>query len=202
MERLAEDVRRTTSALELPVECLREADLPHFTRELAPLYDLIVIDRTFGAASGEAPSPRLLSILRDGHRPVWIAGDLADRPVSSRIVLVLDGSGVGREALFIAAYLAERWLVGLTVLVLGGGRAAGRAQGHAEAYLDMHEVAYDLLTRPETISAGDLMQLANDRQCDLLIAPGLSPGKPTDYETTVAGLIRRWPHSLLLAAWA
>jgi hypothetical protein len=202
MARLTEDVRRTTSTLELPVEFIQEADLRHFTGELVPLYDLIVIHRAFGTASDEAPSPSLLSILRDGHRPIWIAGDVADRPVSSRIVLVLDGSGVGREALFIAAYLAERWHVGLTVLVLGGGRTARRAQEHAESYLDMHEIAYELLAAPEAISAGDLMRVAADQQCDLLIAPGLTPGKPTDYETTVAGLIRHWPHSLLLAAWA
>jgi hypothetical protein len=203
MERLAEDVRRTTSALELPVECTQEhAGLLHFSQELVPLYDLIVIDRAFGAASGEVPSPGLLSILRHGRRPVWIAGDLEDRPLSSRIVLLLNGSGVGREALFIAAYLAERWHVGLTVLILGHGRATDRAQRHAASYLEIHEITYEALAAPENISAGDLIRVIDDQQCDLLIAPGLSAGGHADYETTVAGLIRRWPHSLLLAAWA
>jgi hypothetical protein len=56
--------------------------------------------------------------------------------------LAFDGSPKAKEALFVAAYVAERWHTKLTVLTLRDkSRATPAALDYARDYLDIHELS-------------------------------------------------------------
>lgn len=202
MDRLATEVERRTETLELPAECVPAHDVADVAGRLAPLYDLIILDRTFGAGdTGTIPSPALVDVCRRSGRPVWVAGSIDDRPVSSRIVVGLDASDTAQEALFVATYLAERRGVALAVFVFGSRRATG-ALAAAREYLALHEIDSEFLDGPAYFDPEAIARLATNYACDLLIVPGLSPGSPdVSREEALEALVMQWPHSLLLAAW-
>lgn len=200
---LIEDVEQQTAALQLPADCLPEPhDQAELTGTLAPLYDLLVVDRSFGAPHGDpVPSEALSAVLRDGHRPVWLAAPAEDRPVSSRIVVALDDSPAAREALFIATYLAERWQVDLAILPLAS-RQIEQELAHARDYLTLHEIRGEVIGRPVAFEAEPIVRRAAERGCDLLILPGLpAENRSGAYERTLMALVQQWPHALLLATW-
>ena len=64
----------------------------------------------------------------------------------ARAVLAYDGSPKSKEALFIAAYLAEIYRTHLTVFsVNDGNRVPANVQDYARAYLEMHEIEADFV---------------------------------------------------------
>jgi nucleotide-binding universal stress UspA family protein len=63
-----------------------------------------------------------------------------------KALLAFDGGLRSKEALFVAAYLAERWGIALTVLTLSeGGKLPASVQGYARDYLELHEVQADYI---------------------------------------------------------
>lgn len=109
-------------------------------RQQALLTDLIVL-------SVMHPPLRRLSALRSGLRTILRK---AARPVLTvpgavsrldKALLAFDGSDNAREALFVAAYLAETWKTELLVLtVTDGGRIPASVQDEARTYLELHEI--------------------------------------------------------------
>lgn len=112
--------------------------------ENALLSDLVVLHTAHPPSSG-------LSGLRSGLRHIiWQAA----RPILTvpdnvspldNAILAYDGSLKAREALFVAAYLAERWQTRLTVVTVSQGTLAPGVQDEAKKYLDLHEVQAEFL---------------------------------------------------------
>jgi nucleotide-binding universal stress UspA family protein len=106
----------------------------------AQLADLVVLNVSY------PPLPGAASVGSGLRAVIWRAG----RPVLTvrgkvspmdRALLAFNGSPKSKEALFVAAYLSERWKIGLTVLTVVDGRKVFRStQDYARAYLDQHEI--------------------------------------------------------------
>jgi nucleotide-binding universal stress UspA family protein len=111
----------------------------------ARLTDLIVLNVAH-------PPPPGLSSLASGLRAIiWRSA----RPILSvpgkvspmdKALVAFDGGLRSREALFVAAYLAEQWGTALTVLTLSeGGRFPASIQDYARDYLELHEIRADFV---------------------------------------------------------
>jgi nucleotide-binding universal stress UspA family protein/uncharacterized ParB-like nuclease family protein len=111
----------------------------------ARLTDLIVLNVAH-------PPPPGLSSLASGLRAIiWRSA----RPILSvpgkvspmdKALVAFDGGLRAREALFVAAYLAEKWGTALTVLTLSdGGKLPASVQDYARDYLELHEIQADFV---------------------------------------------------------
>lgn len=90
----------------------------------------------------------------------------------SRPLLAYDGSPKAREALYVAAYVAGRGRVPLTVLsVSEGGRSAAGALDEAAAYLEPYDVQAHLVEGPGPV-AQTILQTAQQSENDLILMGG------------------------------
>ncbi len=111
----------------------------------ALLTDLIVLN------VAHPPQPGLSSLASGLRSIIW----RSPRPVLSvpgvvspmdKALVAFDGGLRSREALFVAAYLAEQWGAALTVLTLSeGGKVPASAQDYARDYLELHEIQADFV---------------------------------------------------------
>jgi nucleotide-binding universal stress UspA family protein len=109
--------------------------------ERALLTDLVVLN------VAHPPQPGL-SNLRSGLRSIiWHTA----RPILTvqstvspmdNALLAFDGSAKSKEALFVAAYLAEKWHTRLTVLTIANENSHS-VQEYAQSYLELHEIKAD-----------------------------------------------------------
>jgi nucleotide-binding universal stress UspA family protein len=166
--------------------------------ERALLTDLVVM------SSARPPQPGLASlgsglraILWKCARPVLtVAG-----PVShfQHALLLYDGSPKAREALFVAAYLAERRLTALRVLaLLDGARVSESVLDYPRAYLEMHEINADY--RVVNGNEDTFQAQIDARQTDLVLMGGYSvpPMAEVLGGSAVNYLLRQSPCPLLL----
>ena len=86
-------------------------------------------------------------------------------------VLAFDGSAKSKEALFVAAYLAEQWKTSLTVYT-GEGANAAAMQDAARQYLDLHEIQAEYVI--EKSSAETLKRISEERGANLVLMGGYS----------------------------
>jgi nucleotide-binding universal stress UspA family protein len=109
-------------------------------------------------------------LLRRSPRPVLTVPE-HKHPLRNAI-LAYDGSPKANEALFVAAYLAARWKLMLTVVsVLESGRVADETIAQAKAQLDAHSVnAEFIVSRGEVAST--LLDTAANHGSDLIIMGG------------------------------
>lgn len=107
------------------------------------------------------------SLLQRSGRPVWAVPSGAAFP--QRALLAYDGSSTGREALYVATYLAGRWGLPLTVVTVGeGDRVEAEVLREAVGYLHLRGVdpkAEYLEGNPAT----KIVEIADRDQCDLII---------------------------------
>ena len=110
------------------------------------LTDLIVLSVAHPPQPGlSGLNSGLRAIIRNSARPILSvpAGEIS--PMDKALV-AYDGGLRSREALFVAAYLAERWGTRLTVLTLSeGGKLTAAAQQYARDYLELHEIQADFI---------------------------------------------------------
>lgn len=86
-----------------------------------------------------------------------------------RALLAYDGSDLAKEALFVAAYLAELWKTTLLVFtVQEGNRQAADVQDYVRRYLDFHEVQADYLVH-EGSATESLKRVVEERDVDLVL---------------------------------
>jgi nucleotide-binding universal stress UspA family protein len=165
--------------------------------ERAVMTDLIVLDLA------HPPDPRPLArlgskmraIIHRSPRPVLAV--LPSMPSLARALLAYDGSAKAKEALFVAAYLAERWNIPLVVVsAMETGRISEEALDYARKYLDMHE-AQAAFVQASGPAAEIISKTAEERACDLLIMGGygLAPLQGAVLGSTVDRVLResRWP---------
>ncbi len=150
-------------------------EVAEVVRQRALLTDLVVLNVAHPPLSGlSALRSGLRTILRKAARPVLAVPGVVS-PMD-RVLLAFDGSENAREALFVAAYLAETWKVELTVLTAtDGGRIPASVQDYARAYLELHEIQahYILSEGAKTV----LPRLVNEHGVNLVIMG--SYGGPT-----------------------
>lgn len=180
------------------------------TIELAYLSDLIVLPRDFPNHSSEdqgaTPFAGVRSIINhfkrseSGRRPLWILGDQKSPPIVQRVLLAYHGQRNSEEALFIAAYLSERWRVELVMLPVSNGQRLGDDIAHAREYLDMHEIETIILNQAAA-AIDPILEAAKANECDLLILSmsifGGVRQKP-DPRDPIFNLLEHWSGPILL----
>jgi nucleotide-binding universal stress UspA family protein len=138
----------------------------------ALLADLVILHLAHPPAS--QPLLRLGSgfaaLIRKCPRPILA---VAGPPTAlDRALLAYDGSPKAKEALFVAAYLAGRWLIPLTVVsVEGAGADAEDMLEEADEYLHTRGVNAAKLLRGGPVS-GAILQAAESSRSDFLILGG------------------------------
>ncbi len=96
------------------------------------------------------------------------------RPSLDKLLLAYDGSPKADEALFIAAYLAGKWQLPLTVLVvLSGDAFPKKAIARARWYMNTHRVIGDIHICDGAVSEA-ILRIAEGADIDLIIMGGYS----------------------------
>lgn len=133
----------------------------------AALVDLVILDTAIDRTQTR-------EILAHCPRPVMVLGGPTTE--LDRVLLAYDGGPKAREALFIAAYLAEQWQIELVVLTVLESRRLQTAADYARRYLEMHEVTATFVETPGQ-AAPVIAQTAVAQQCDLVLMGGSSRSK-------------------------
>jgi nucleotide-binding universal stress UspA family protein/uncharacterized ParB-like nuclease family protein len=143
--------------------------------ERSVLTDLVILDRdcpSMGQNSG-FPSAEFITTVRRCSRPVLV---VLDQPSPlSHVLLAYDDRAKAREALFVAAYLAEQWGVDLVVLaVLEPGQTGRGILSHARQYLALHEAEALYVVESGPVAKVS-MDTAAAHGSNLIILGGSSP---------------------------
>ncbi|MBI5032513.1 MAG: universal stress protein [Chloroflexi bacterium] len=160
--------------------------------ERALLTDLIVLNVAHPPAAGlQSLSSGLRTIIARSARPLLTVPALPSR--LDHAILAFDGSPKSKEALFVAAYLAERWKTALTVLsIQQGSKQLPSALDYAHEYLELHEVQteFEVVDGPMDILPR-LIDECQSEEChfDLVLMGGYS-GSPL--KQIVAGSTVNW----------
>jgi nucleotide-binding universal stress UspA family protein len=133
--------------------------------------DLVVLHLKHPPGAG--PLERLLSGLRTflqrSPRPVLV---VAEKSELRHALLAFDGGRNATEALYLAAYLARRWGVHITVFTsLEHGLREGLAQTRARTYLIAHGVEADYM-QGRGAAGPALLAAAAERKCDFILMGG------------------------------
>lgn len=132
----------------------------------ALLADLIVMN-----ADPEHISPGICSIIWRSARPILTIPGKVSR--MEHALLAFDGSLKSREALFVAAYIAERWKTALTVLTVSeDGQVPASAPDYARSYLKRHDIQADFLTINDPLDV--FLDVIKERSIDLVLMGGYS----------------------------
>lgn len=140
--------------------------------ERARFNDLVVVSLSY--PPGSDPLTRLRSGLRAliqrSPRPLLAVPNV--RPAINRVLLCYDGSPRAEEALYLAAYMAWRWRVALTVLtVFEGSDVSAKTQAPARRYLEGQLVRATFLTESGPVAEA-ILRVATEQQADLLLCGG------------------------------
>ena len=99
------------------------------------------------------------AVLRVQTVPVWVVRPGALKEVDT-ILVAVDDSPQGREALQGAAFLARSFVAHLRVLTIGALGMAERLQDQLRATIDLHGVEHEFVARSGEVSAEILAELA------------------------------------------
>lgn len=136
--------------------------------ERATMTDLVVLKIVHPPMAGVATlrSPFRI-IIMNSSRPVLGVPTKATH--FQRALLAYDGTDRAKEALFVAAYLAEIWKTQLIVFTaLDGTKVKADAQDYVRRYLDIHEVEADYLLG-ENGAMDYLKSTVEERDVDLVL---------------------------------
>lgn len=203
IEELRRQLAKGAASGELVIEF---GDPQRWTRDIGYLHDLIIVERSFDADTpGQTgPTPGLMSIIHALQRPILVLGEPEADVIPRRVLLVHDSRHALDEAIFIAAYLAERWNVELCVLPLSNGRNTEEIIAHIDEYLALHEVhpTYLEAVRPNERAGAVIVDLATEGEFDLLLMTGPERGRRSRGNRVpdlIEIVLRRWPRSVLVA---
>ena len=149
---------------------METGDIARKIIERALLTDLVVLNVAHPPGSGlTSLGHGLRNIIWRCARPILAVPGRVTQ--FARAVLAYDGSPKSKEALFVAAYLAEIYRTQLTVFsVNDGDRVPANVQDYARAYLEMHEIEADFIISDGPI--GVLNDVVRDRSIDLVLMGG------------------------------
>ena len=134
------------------------------------LTDLVVLNVS------RPPEPGLSSLGSGLRTIIWRSA----RPILTvpsktspldRALLAFDGSNKSKEALFVAAYLAEKWGTALTVMTLSSeSNISPDVQTHARSYLELHEIKADYVMREGSMDS--ILELIKEHSINLILMGG------------------------------
>ncbi len=136
----------------------------------ALLADLIVLN------VAHPPSPGLSSLGSGMRSIIW----RSSRPILTvpekispldRALVAFDGSKKSKEAVFVAAYLAERWKTTLTVLTLSD-EPSSTIQDYARKYFALHEIQAEYLMVSGTQET--FLDVIKEKDINLVVMGGYS----------------------------
>jgi nucleotide-binding universal stress UspA family protein len=139
----------------------------------------------------------LRSIIWRSARPILTVP--AQTSPLDRALLAFDGSAKSKEALFVAAYVAELWKTSLVVMTLtGNGNVPSNAQDYARAYLELHELEADYVVTDGTLDT--VLEISKERDINLILMGGYSG---TAFKEVVIGsmvnnLLRKFEYPILI----
>lgn len=176
-------------------------------KEIGFLHDLIIIERSFDTqATGEKPPGRTIrAIIEQAQRPVLVLDSASQTTMPQRVLVIHDTRRHLDEAIFIAAYLAERWKVDLSVLPLSNGRNTDESVADIGVYLGLHEVTATFLdpVRPNAAAGDHIIAAGLEGEFDLLLMTGPESGRNANRNGSMTDVIwttlEKWSQSTLIA---
>lgn len=149
-----------------------------------------------GTRPGERLRSGVRAVVQRSPRPVL----LVPRATEMRhALLAFDGSPKSTEALYLAAYCAQRWNTQLTVLTSKENGRRGRVQERARTYLEEHGVRAHYEQRAG--EAGSLVvRTAAERGCDFVLMGGYgrTPLVEMAFGSTVDYVLREFDGPVLV----
>lgn len=138
--------------------------------------DLLVVN--LAHRPGDSPRARWTSgfrkLIQRSSRPILAVPE--EISTLSHALLVYDGSPQAAEALYVAAYMAGRWQLTLTVLAVTSGHKDSQTYMEALSYLDSQSVEARYNTTSE-LEVTEVLGQAAENGCDILIT-GAFVGNP------------------------
>lgn len=147
---------------------IESGDIAGKIRERAAMTDLIVLKIEHPPMGGLSTitSP-FRTIIVNSSSPVLGIPERATE--FKRALLSFDGSPTAKEALFVAAYLAEMWKTELTVFTaLDGSKVKADVQDYVRRYLEIHEVEAEYILS-EHGAMDYLKKTVDEREIDLIL---------------------------------
>ena len=139
----------------------------------------------------------LRSIIWRSARPILTVP--AKTSPLDRALLAFDGSAKSKEALFVAAYIAELWKTDLVVMTLtGSGNVPSEAQDYARAYLELHELKADYVVTDGPMDT--VLEISKERDINLILMGGYSGTafKEVIIGSMVNNLLRKFEYPILI----
>ena len=165
--------------------------------ERARWADLLVINLKYAF---EPPSINRLSanlevLIRRCPRPILAVPD--SQSTLDRALLAYDGSAKAKEALFVSAYLAQRWQIPLVVVSVAEEKHSNKtAIQRAQNYLQTHQLEATYVSATGSVPKA-VLRTADEHGCNLIIMGGYghSPLLEVVLGSAVDEVLRtsRWP---------
>ena len=160
--------------------------------------DLIVLNVSRPPEAGlSSLGSGLRSIIWRSARPILTVP--AKTSPLDRALLAFDGSAKSKEALFVAAYVAELWKTSLTVMTLtGSGNTSSATQDYARAYLELHEIEADYIVTEEPMDI--VLEISKEQNINLILMGGYSGTafKEVIIGSMVNNLLRKFEYPILI----
>jgi nucleotide-binding universal stress UspA family protein len=175
---------------------VEKGNVPRQVSERALLTDLIVLNVSNPPLPGlSSLRSGLRSIIWRSARPILtVPGKIS--PMDNAL-LAFDGSTKSKEALFVAAYLAEKWHTKLLVLTISD-EDSHSVQDYARSYLELHEIRADFVVKSGSFDI--FLKTIKECQINLVVigSYGGSPMKEVIAGSAVNFLLRKADCSLLI----
>jgi nucleotide-binding universal stress UspA family protein len=144
---------------------VERGNIPRLVCERALLTDLIVLNVIHPPSPGlSSLRSGLRSIIRSSARPILTVPGKASS--MDNALLAFDGSTKSKEALFVATYLAEKWLTKLTVLTIAD-EATQSVQNYARSYLELHEIEAEFIIKKGSFDT--FLNTIKERRINLIV---------------------------------
>ncbi|MFQ5407582.1 MAG: universal stress protein [Anaerolineales bacterium] len=134
----------------------------------------------------------MANLIRSASRPLLIVPWTATK--LQRPLLAYDGSPKADEALYVAAYMAQRWNSRLTVVTVPGETQTDAAQARARSYLASLGLTAKYVSCLGNVTEA-IMTTAQDRRCDVIVMGGY--GRRPVLEVVIGSTV----DSVLREAW-
>jgi nucleotide-binding universal stress UspA family protein len=150
---------------------LESGEISAKIRERAAMADVIIMKIAHPPAGGLlALQSAFRTIITNSSVPVLLVPQNPAR--FQRALLAYDGSLRAKEALFVAAYLAEIWRTELTVFTaLDGRKRKSEMHDYVRQYLEFHEVNADYVLQEGSVTAS-LKKAVEEHNADLVLMGG------------------------------
>ena len=118
---------------------------------------------------------------------------------SDRALLAFDGSEKAKQALFVAAYVAEQWNVNLNVMTLSEDEQEATAKlDYARAYLELHEIDANYILAKGSMDT--FLEFSQERDINLILMGAYSG---TAFKEVIIGslvniLLREFEYPILI----